>query len=370
MNNNTGDKTISKSNDVKEIDIFNIINALWSNKTIILKSLIIFIILGLVVSFFSEKEYTAEITIVPQTGESKALSGNIGGLAAMAGINLGNIGGEMGVSPILYPKIVKSVSFQLELLKTPLSIERFDKKVSYSEYYSKFYSPSLLGYMKKYTLGLPGLIIKSLKTKNISTNEFNLEGDFFIVSIDNKLLLERLEKQLTVSVNEKEGFVVLSANMPEAKSAAELVYSAQKKLQDYIIKFKIEKSQEQLKFIIKRYKEKEKEFTVVQKRLASFIDENKDVTSALAKTKLEQLRSEYDLVYNVFLELAKQVESQKIKVKEDTPVFTVIDPISIPFERSFPKRGRTMLLFIILGVFVGVIIIGVKSLKKFLKNNL
>lgn len=352
-----------------EVNITDIVKTLWEGRKIIIKVVFIFLILGLCIAFLSEKEYTSSVTIVPHTNDAKSLGGNIGSIAAIAGINLGS-NGETVITPALYPKIVKSIPFQLELLKTKLSIEKFDEKISYSNYYFDVYKPSLLGYLKKYTIELPGLIISAFKDKKESNNNILDSNGFFTISLENKLILKRLDKQLNISVNEKEGFVIITAIMPEALASAELVSNAQKILQDYIIKFKVKKSNEQLKFVKERYDEKEKEFRIIQNELASFLDQNRNVSSALAKTKLNQLQSSHDLAYNVFVELAKQYETQQIQVKEDTPIFTILDPVSIPFERSFPKRGVTLIIFIVLGIIVGFLVVGLKSLKQFLIENI
>lgn len=352
-----------------EIDIVAIIKKLKDNKKIILKTIFLFLVFGLCISLLSENEYTSSVTVVPSTNEGKSLGGSLGGLAAMAGVNLSGISGEAGIQTVLYPKVVNSVSFQLEMLKTPLTIEGVEGKISYEDYYTEVYKPSFFGYLKQYTIGLPGLIIKNFKGQENSAAQADSSG-FFSISDKQNLMLKRFKNQISITVNEKEGFVKLTATMPEARASSELVFNAQKILQDYIIKFKLSKSKEQLKFVKERYLEKEKDFKLVQKTLAKFRDENTNVTAEIAKTKLQELESEYDLAYTVFLELAKQYETQQIKVKEDTPVFTVIEPISIPYERSFPKRGMIMLGFLVLGTVVGVLIVGAISLKDFLKQNL
>ena len=250
-----------------------------------------------------------------------------------------------------------------------MSIKGIEKKISYGEYYSEVYKPSFLGYLKKYTIQLPSVVISVFKDENNSKDVVKDSNGFFTLSNESNLILKKIKKQLRISVNEKEGFVIITAVMPEAIASAELVANAQKILQKYIIKFKVKKSKEQLRFVKERYDEKEKEFRVVQKKLASFMDQNQKITSALAQTKLEQLQSEYDLANNVFVELAKQYESQQIQVKEDTPIFTILDPVSVPFERSFPKRGMVILMFVVLGVLAGFLMVGLKNLKSFLLEN-
>lgn len=63
------------------------------------------------------------MTLAPESG-GKSGGGSMGALAAMAGINLGTSSGEDALSPELYPDIVSS---------TPFLIELFDVKVKDQE---------------------------------------------------------------------------------------------------------------------------------------------------------------------------------------------------------------------------------------------
>ena len=146
-----------------EIDLIAIAKTLWEGRKTIVKTTLIFMALGLFVAIFSEKEYTASTTFVPQTSEEKKIGGSLSGLAAMAGVNLGSIGGDTGISPLIYPNIINNVSFRKELLQTSITINGIDGSTSFENYYTEIYSPSLLCYIKKYTIGLTGLIIKVIK---------------------------------------------------------------------------------------------------------------------------------------------------------------------------------------------------------------
>ncbi|MDE5639082.1 MAG: lipopolysaccharide biosynthesis protein, partial [Odoribacter sp.] len=108
-------KTYTEPNGLQqteqEIDLVEIIRKLWKNRKFILRITLIFMVLGVAVALFSSKEYTAGSTMVPQTSEKK-MSGGLSGLAAMAGINLGDIGGGETLSPKMYYKILESIPFQ------------------------------------------------------------------------------------------------------------------------------------------------------------------------------------------------------------------------------------------------------------------
>ena len=160
--------------------------------------------------------------------------------------------------------------------------------------------------------------------------------------------------QISLAVNDKEGFVTISATMPEAKASAQLTLKAQTLLQDYALKFKTQKSIEQLKYIEDRYLEKQQEFTKIKIEFARFQDQNNAVNTALGKTMLLQLQSDYDLVFSVYTELAKQLETQRLQVKKDTPLFTVLKPVNIPIERSAPKRFLILAVYLFLGLVLSI----------------
>lgn len=347
----------------EEIDLVALAMPLWIGRKIIIKTIFIFMLIGLFIAIFSEKEYTATTTIVPQA--IKKAGGNLGGLAAIAGINLGSTGGGLEVSPELYPQIINSIPFQLELLQVPLSIKGQKEPITYKKYYTDIYSPGLLSYLKKYTIGLPGVIVSALKEKATPVTLSGVEENSQLLYITAKenLLIKQLSNQISINVNTKDGFLTLSVNMPQALAAAELIQKIQELLQQYVINFKIKKSNDKLQFIKERYLEKEKKFKTIQQKLAFFRDSNQNLSSAITQTRLEVLKSEYNLAFSIYTELSKQVEAQQIQVKEDTPVFTIIEPVYVPLEAVKPKRKIIFIAWMVFGIFVGIgLVLGRKTL--------
>jgi len=148
-------KKASKSKE-DQIDLMALLQLFWNGRKQVVITVLVFMVFGVFIALFSEYEYTASTTIASQA--SKKGSGSLSGLAALAGFNLGGVGEDVSISPKLYPKIIGSVSFQKEMLKTPLTIDGQDQKVSYKEYYKNIYRPSVMGRIKKYTIGLPGCL--------------------------------------------------------------------------------------------------------------------------------------------------------------------------------------------------------------------
>lgn len=354
-----------KANTSDEIDLIALAKTLWEGRRKVIITTAVFMLIGLFVAIFSQKEYTATTTMVPQLNSSAAKMGGLSSLASLAGCNLdmSTSGGEL--SPTLYPQIVSSISFQLEIMNAKYRFEELQNEVTLFDYYMDHYKPGIFSILKKYTIGLPGVILSSIRNEDSLESVSQIDSEVISISKDQEEIRKVLEEKLTLSVNDKEGYLTLSSGFHQAELSAQIAKKALALLQEYITKFKIEKASAQLDFIQERYNETKKEFENAQIKLASFRDKNKNITSAIAQTELEKLQNEYQLAFEVYSELAKQMEQARIKVKEDTPVFSVIEEVSVPIEKSKPKRSIILVIWIFLG---GVLGIGLVLLKNFIEE--
>jgi uncharacterized protein involved in exopolysaccharide biosynthesis len=360
---------------IKAMDILAIVSYLkliWDDRRKVLRIASLFMFVGIFIALFTPKKYTASTVIVLQTSGGSEVGVNLGGLAALAGVNLSGMSSEsFKISPNLYPQIFSSIPFQKELLKTPLTIKGIKGKITYKKYYLEIYKPGVLATIKKYTIGLPKLILNSFKGKKetFSLNyTTDTESEIFSITEEEKKLIKNLQSEISLNLYKKDGYISISSTMPEAIAAAELTLTTQKLLQKYVIDFKVTKSKDQLNFIQERYAEKEKEFKKIQAKLASYQDGNQFSNSSRAQTKGTQYKAEYDLVFGVYSELAKQLEAQQIKVKEDTPVFTILQPVVIPLEKSEPNKLIILISWTFLGVIFAVGKIFVNQFLKYIKN--
>jgi hypothetical protein len=340
-----------------EIDLLALAKKLWLGRTTIFQAVAVGAVLGVAIALFSPKVYTATSTIVPQLGgEAGSKLGGLGGLAALAGINLDMQQQGSDLSPIVYPQIVSSIPFQLELMNTPLSFEGFPQPVTLYDYLINLQKPTIIGTLKKYTLGLPSLILNAIKGKQIKGNGSSInELKPLSLTDDQVIVQEILNEMVKLNVNAKEGYLTISVNLSEPLVTAQMVLKAQNLLQKYIIEFKIQKAQANLDFIESSYFKAKKEFEQAQVKLAIATDRSQGFVSGLPRVETDRLQSQYTITFGVYQELAKQYEQAKIQVKKDTPVFTVVDPAVIPNERTKPKRSLIVMSWIFLS---GILAIG------------
>lgn len=151
------------SQDNDEIDLLELAKTVWNKKRLLVSILVVFALLGILTALVSQNEFTASSTFVPQTSEQGKVGGNLGGLASLAGINLGGLSGGSEVPPSLYPKIVSSVSFRKNLLNATFNIQGESEPITYQYYYDSIYRPGMIPLIVKYTVGLPGLMKKQSK---------------------------------------------------------------------------------------------------------------------------------------------------------------------------------------------------------------
>lgn len=339
------------------IDLVELLQRVWVRRKFVLIVTGIFMALGLFIALLTPNQYTASCTLVPQTGQQRP-GGNLGGLAALAGINLGDFSSGEVLSPNVYPIIIKNVGYQKELLYSKYIFKDIPEPITYYEYatnpeYRKF---NLLSFLKKYTIGLPGTILTAIRGTSKEDNIAIIGEDATLpkLMIKEQKVLEKLYKNFSLNLNSKDGYITLSTTTTDPYLSAQITSKGQQLLQTYLTKFKLQKVQANLEFVEETYQEAKANFETKQEELARFRDANINLTSAVARTREEKLQSEYSLLLGVYSELAKQKEQARIAVTETTPILTVIEPVVVPVKKSKPSRVNMLFIYTFLGLVVGV----------------
>lgn len=330
---------------------------LWFKRKFIFRCITVFIILGLFIAFTSPVSYTANCTLVPQMG-NQARGGSLGGLASMMGVNVGSYSNET-LSPYVYPEIINSVPFCKEIMETPIVVNKSEgNTITLYDYYSdKKYRPNnVLSTIKKYTIGLPGVLISGIKPEKTEVvfQTDTIEKKILVLSSKERMVLRAIQGNIQFNSNEKHGYVTIGYSFPESEAAANIAQNMYETLEKYVKGFKNEKQQNNLFFVEESYERAQKDFYKKQAALASFQDANRDLTSATARATERRLSSEYEVAYTVYNELARQLEQTKISVNESIPILTVVKPVVVPKEKSAPKRALILIVFLFLGLIISI----------------
>ena len=347
----------------------------WDKRKFIIKVTCCFIVLGVIVALATPRKYTATRVFIPQTNSTSIKSGSLSSLASLAGISLSDGLQDGPMSPLVYPHFLSNVSFQKELMMTPINFEGISEPVALYDYltdpqYNKH--PVLTG-IKKYTLVLPGTLISLIRGDKKHENDVLGEGnttDFQIAQMTKKEaeIAKKLKEKVSLSVDKKEGFITITSTMTEPLAAAQLNEALFNLLRKYVTEFKINKSQQYLDYIEMEHDQAKLEYETLQDQYAKYLDANRGLKTAVAEVEADRLKSEVALANQLYTSLANNLLAAKVKVKEENVVFTDISPASVPDQPSNSKK-KTVIVWTFLGFILACgWVIGLDWVKEQLGN--
>jgi uncharacterized protein involved in exopolysaccharide biosynthesis len=358
-----------------EIDLLELVINLWTDRKILVYSVAVFFVIGLVIAFTSDEEYTARVKLLHEGRQPGP------GISLAQQFGLGNFqtGIVEGIPPRLYPDIVESYPFLVPLLRNNIYFSEIDDSLSLLSYFNDYYSDITLASrigsgFRKYTIGLPSTVSGWFGNKvppgEIQPAEFDEEGtdrqrnSFAVLEISDRerRAVNRLRSRITV--RNDEGTVTVSTKMPEPRMTTDLVEHVTNSLIEFIKNYRTEKARIDVEFVEERYREARIRFERSQEQLASFRDQNRGHLTQLALTQEQRLQGEYDLAFNVYNTLARRYEEARLKLQEETPVVQVLETAIVPTGPSEPNRKLIILIFLVIGMFTGFVLIFFKGLLK------
>ena len=333
-----------------EIDLIGILRKIIGIRKTIYKAAGIGLVIGIIVAISIPKQYTVGVTLSPEMGNTKA--GGLSGLAAsFLGSGMAINEGTDALNASLSADIVSSTPFLLELstMKIPaLEGETMTLNVYLDEESSPWWS---------YVIGLPGMVIggvKSLFTEEESELVPSHKANLGTIELSKKesKKIESLKKKILASVDKKTSMTTVSVTLQNPKVAAVVADSVVRKLQEYIIDYRTSKAKEDCLYLERLFKERQQEYYDAQKKYADYMDSHDNIILQSVRAEQERLQNDMSLAYQVYSQVANQLQVARAKVQEEKPVFAVVEPAVIPLYPSGTSRKIYVLAFIFLSVCI------------------
>jgi uncharacterized protein involved in exopolysaccharide biosynthesis len=287
---------------VEELNFGEVLTVLWIRKWLIIVITGLFTIVSVIYSVNIPNEYKSTAVIVPnsQSGSSglSQLSGQLGGIASIAGINLGNSGGGKELVAIellkswgFLEKFIADNNIQLEVL----AANGWEQAANRLTYNSEIYDEKT----------------KSWALSNDANNEIGFKPSSW-------KLYEKLSRRISVNLDKNTGFVHLSVEYYSPQVAKDWVDKLIVAINLYI-------------------QEQDKE---VAKKSIEYLKEK------INRTNVSEMQS-------VFYQLIEeQTKTLMLTEVSDEYVFRTISEAKVPEVKSRPKRA----LICVLGFMVGFIV--------------
>ena len=355
---NQGDQEI-------EIDLMDILRKIIGIRKKIYKAAGIGLIIGIIIAISIPKQYTVEVTLSPEMGSTKG-----GGLSGLAASFLGSgatmSDGTDALNASLSADIVSSTPFLLELSVMEIPASE-NKKMTLNTYLDEESFP-----WWNYIIGFPGMVIGGIKSflieeddESESLNGAN-QGTIELSKKESKKI-ETLKKMISASVDKKTSITSITVTLQNPRVTAVVADSVVKKLQEYIINYRTFKAKEDCLYLEKLFKERQQEYYVAQRKYANYMDSHDDIILQSARAEQERLQNDMSLAYQVYSQVAGQLQVARAKVQEEKPVFAVVEPAVVPLKTSGTSKKVYVLIFICLSVGIAILgkLFGEDFLNKF-----
>lgn len=336
----------TEDDDELQIDWMGILRQVLAIRKTLYKAAGIGLIIGILIALGTPKQYTVSITLSPEMGSSKSGSG----LASMAASFLGgSIGSDSpdALNATLAPDIVASTPFLMELFDARVVSQDKQIDTTFTAYLDEQKS-SWIGYVLK----APGMAISGIKSLFSDKEEKTATIQKGAIELNEKdaAKLGSLRQAITVEADKKTAITTLSVTLQDPKVTATIADSVVSKLQQYITAYRTRKAKEDCQYLEMLYKELQQEYYDAQQRYARYVDANSNVVFQSTLAERERLQNDMNLAYQVYSQVAQQLQAARAKVQEEKPVFAVVEPAVVPLNPSGTSRKVIVLGFIFLAV--------------------
>ncbi|OOE62717.1 Wzz/FepE/Etk N-terminal domain-containing protein [Salinivibrio sp. IB282] len=293
-----------------EIDLRELFAALWQGKWLIIALTFLFAASGVGYSLSLPNTYKSEALLAPANAEGggglASMAGQLGGLASLAGVDLGSSGGsdtKIALATLksrqFIGQFVHSHDYEVRLMAT----QGWDRDTQQWVIDTERYNPDTQTWIKPED---------APKHKPAAPTDWELYKAF--------------SEQLTVNEQKDSGLITISFESQSPEFAQQVVEQLVRDINAHVKRDKLNETQTNIGYLRQQ----------------------------LENTNLTQMQ-------NVFYQLIEeQTKSLMLAEVKDEFVFETVDPAIVPEEKAGPKRALICVLATLLGGMLGVAVVLVR----------
>ena len=348
MTENKNYTNLQQEEEELEIDLMEYVRKLWAARKLLLMVAGIAAIVGVVIALTTPKQYTVNVTLAPELGNSRR-SSSLSSIASMLGVgNMGSGSEADAINVTLYPDVVASTPFIVDLLDTPVKTLDEETPDTTLVEYMKTNKGTLIGTVMSLPGKAIGGIMSLFKDKEEEDGE-KVINPFHLTKAEDRSV-KALRRMITANVDKKTGVTSISVTMQDPMVAAIVTDTLLTKLKDHIINYRISKAQEDCKYYEILYNESKAKFEKAQEEYAKFMDANKNIILKSVQIEGERLQLEMNNAYTIYNQMSSQFQMGRAKIQEAKPMFAVVEPPSVPLLPSGTSRKMILLAVVFLAV--------------------
>lgn len=331
-----------------EIDLMEYARKLWASRKLLLKVAGIAAIAGVIIALGTPKTYTANVTLAPESGKSGG--GGLSGIASMLGVGGLSMSSDADAfNVILYPDVVSSTPFIIDLLDTKVKQLESENDTTLAGYLKEVTSSSLIGTIVSLPFKAIGAVMSIFSSDDDKEND-NQDINPFQLTKEQDNIVNGLRKLVVANVDKKTGVTSISVTMQDPLVCAIVADTVVTKLQEFITGYRVNKAQEDCKYWEQLHEERKNDYYEKQQNYARYTDGNQGISRESVKIEQARLENEMNLAYQVYSQVATQLQMARAKVQEAKPVFAVVEPATVPLKPSGTSRKMILIGIVFLAV--------------------
>ena len=336
--------TTERPNHRIGIDVIRFLKVLNSDKKQIFLYCSLGAVLGLGIAFSSPKIYKSSVMLAPEGSSSNNLTSNLSSLASMVGMNM-NIGNMSdAIFPEVYPDLMKSNQFIVGLFNIKVKSKDGKINTTYYNYIESKLSTPLWMKPISWIINHPS----EPKSKKV---------DPFMLTKEQAGVASTISKNITCTVDKKTSVISIEVTAEDPLIAATMADSIKSRLQLFITRYKTNKARNDAEYMERLCREAKEQYTRSRQLYGSYADANQDLLLESFKSKQADLENEMQLKYNIYTQVAQQLQLAKAKVQEKTPAFTEIQSASVPIKHSNRPKSITLFIFTFLAFITRCVVL-------------
>ncbi len=347
--NATAQQTNKTAGQPKVIDLQVVLKKIWEKKWTFAIILSITFIVSCIYIFSVPRYYTTDVKLAPEI-DNMSTSGALSSIASSFGFDLSNVQSTDAITPLLYPDLMEDNGFVSNLFDIPIATQDDSIKTNYFKYLKEhqkhaWWQPTIDG------------IKNAFKKEEKSYKKANSDFDPYYMSKPQDEVAQAIRSNITISVDKKTGVITISIKDQDPLICKTLGDSLTTLLQKFITEYRTSKARVDEVYYANLARDAKKQYEDVRKKYIVFADANTDVILQSVKAKLEDMENDMQLKYNTYTTIQTQYQAAQAKVRERTPVFTMIKGAEVPVKPTGPKRvifilGMLFLVFICTAFYV------------------
>lgn len=341
-------ESIHTEDDELVIDWMGILRQIIAIRKTLYKAAGVGLVIGILIALGIPKQYTVSVTLSPEVSGGNSGSSGLASMAAsFLGANVGSTSPD-ALNATLAPDIVASTPFLLELLDARVVSQDQKIDTTLTAYLDEQKSP-----WWSYIMAAPGMAIggiRSLFNKEEEASKDSIQSGTIQLNEEDAAKLGGLKKAILAEPDKKSGIITLTVTLQDPKITATMADTVVSKLQQYIIAYRTRKAKEDCEYLEKLYKERQQEYYDAQRQYAHYVDANSNMVFQSTMAERERLQNDMNLAYQVYSQVAQQLQVARAKVQEEKPVFAVVEPAVVPLQPSGTSKKVIVIGFVFLAV--------------------